>query len=138
MWTPQGLLQNPYSLNAFTVPLDTTTTFTLAVTSIKGCSDTAMVTINVNKLLLMPSAFTPDGNNYNDIFRIPRGVSLKLFEFAVYNRWGHKVFSTSDIAKGWDGRYAGVLCNTGSYIYTIDGILQGRKVLLKGNVILIR
>ena len=138
VWTPQGLLQNPYSLNAFTVPLDTTTTFTLAVTSIKGCSDTAMVTINVNKLLLMPSAFTPDGNNYNDIFRIPRGVSLKLFEFAVYNRWGHKVFSTSDIAKGWDGRYAGVLCNTGSYIYTIDGILQERKVLLKGNVILIR
>lgn len=137
-WKPTNLLLAPFSLNTYTKPLDSTVTFFSIATSNHGCADTAMITISINSILLMPSAFTPNGDNRNDVFRIPQGTMLALSEFAVYNRWGNKIFYTKDIAKGWDGKCAGVPCIPDAYIFSIVGILKGKKFLLKGNVVLIR
>ncbi|MBX9449100.1 MAG: gliding motility-associated C-terminal domain-containing protein [Taibaiella sp.] len=59
--------------------------------------------------------------------------------FEVYDRWGVKVFETSDIEEGWDGRYDGKTQPMGVYVYIIEGSLPtGDKVHLQGNVTLIR
>ena len=65
-------------------------------------------------------------------------MAIDLKELAIFDRWGNKVFTTSDISKGWNGKSNGVLLNTNVYVYTIRGRYEGNNVLLKGTVLLIR
>jgi gliding motility-associated-like protein len=58
-------------------------------------------------------AFTPNGDNRNDML-VARGIGIEeLVEFSIYNRWGIKVFSTNvwvaqeGVSEGWDGTYEG-------------------------------
>lgn len=138
LWTPSGLLVNPNVLNPITRPLDSTTTFYLNVTNAAGCSSIASVKINVNTLLALPSAFTPNNDGKNDVFRIPAGVSMTLIDFSIYDRSGFRVFTTNDINKGWNGKYQGNPFNTGSFVYIIKGVMRGNQVLLKGTFTLVR
>lgn len=67
----------------------------------------------------VPSAFTPNGDGYNDKVYV-RGWGIKeLIEFNIYNRFGELVFSTTDIETGWDGTYKGVPQGTESFAYTV-------------------
>jgi gliding motility-associated-like protein len=84
----------------------------------------------------MPNAFTPSGI-YN-VFRIPPGTSLDLSNFSIYDRWGNCIFTTSDITKGWDGKYKGKSYNTGVFAYMISGTYNGNKVFMQGSFTLIR
>jgi gliding motility-associated-like protein len=98
--------------------------------------------INITKGLCqleMPNAFTPNHDGLNDIFRVKYPYFIKTFNMVIYNRWGEKVFSTTDPYKGWDGNYLGENQPSGNYIWTIFLIdLDGNKLTAKGNVILIR
>ena len=57
-------------------------------------------------LLHVPSAFTPDGNNINDIWGY-MPVFVKDFNMKVFNRWGEKVFETDYKGEQWDGSFLG-------------------------------
>jgi gliding motility-associated-like protein len=89
--------------------------------------------------LYIPTAFTPNGDGQNDIFRLVRPYGQMLLEFRVFNRWGLEVFSTTDLLKGWDGTFKGLPQPVGSYVYIIryknrDGIekqLNGAVHLLR-------
>ena len=50
-----------------------------------------------------PSAFTPNNDGKNDLFKILGAQNLKDYHLAVYNRYGQKVFETNDYTKGWTG-----------------------------------
>jgi gliding motility-associated-like protein len=63
---------------------------------------------------------------------------LTLNSFSIYDRWGNRVFTTSDITKGWDGKFSGASFNTGVFVYIISGESQGKKVFLKGSLTLLR
>ncbi len=82
----------------------------------------------------MPNAFSPNGDGVNDIFRIPANVTFQLEEFSVFNRWGKKVFSTTDISKGWNGDNA----VNGTYVYLITGKLDGKRTVFNGAFVLAR
>ena len=56
----------------------------------------------------LPSAFTPDYNGINDLFRIKYPFPAKEFKLTIFNRWGQKIFETSDMLKGWDGKFNGM------------------------------
>ncbi len=137
-WTPAGLLTNPTSLTPVTTPLNATTTFQLSVSNAFGCSDTKSIVVAIRNKLFIPSAFTPNDDGKNDVFRIPPGTALKLKEFAIYDRWGNKIFSTTDISKGWDGTYKGVPVDGNAFVYTISGADDKGPVFLKGTFTLIR
>lgn len=137
-WTPANLLVTPFSLTPLTKPLDSTTRFTLTVTNTDGCTNNELVIIKVYSPLEMPAAFTPNNDGLNDVYRIPPGVLLKLSEFSVYDRWGNRVFTTTDIAKGWNGTISGKPFNTGVFVYVISGILEGKKIFLTDSFTLIR
>ena len=64
-----------------------------------------------------PTAFTPDGDSMNDVFR-PVVRNISSFTMYIFNRWGQVVFSTNDATKGWDGTYGGKNCPEGTYTYT--------------------
>ena len=55
--------------------------------------------------VVMPDAFTPNNDRINDIFKpLAIFISNDNYYFEVYNRWGEKIFSTTDPTEGWTGR----------------------------------
>jgi len=90
--------------------------------------------------LFVPSAFTPNGDGLNDVFRSMFGESVVVYSLQVYNRWGEILFSTKDKTKGWDGSYRGKPQDTGIFPWIIrykTAADAGEKVM-KGTVMLVR
>lgn len=89
--------------------------------------------------LLIPNAFTPNNDGYNDVFKIDNFTDQKLIEFKVFNRWGTILFQTTDPNVGWDGTYRGRQQPLGVYGYVIR-IAYPNKVIetYKGTVTLLR
>jgi gliding motility-associated-like protein len=92
----------------------------LVVTTDKGCKDSSMkkVVIGPDIIIFVPDAFTPDnaGPNENNTFR-PYVINNKTYEMLIFNRWGEKMFETTDLSKGWDGNYLGKPAPDGVYVY---------------------
>ena len=94
----------------------------LITTNDAGCADTMVKAIFVfpDNLIHLPNSFTPNGDDLNEVFK-PYGLGyLKKYHFAIYNRWGVKVFETIDTEVGWDGNYLGEVALPGVYLVTID------------------
>ena len=84
-------------------------------------------------LINLPNVFTPNNDGRNDVFKIPNCASI--IKTTIYNRWGTKVFETSDVKHYWDGRTTtGEDCVDGTYYY----ILETEEENKKGFVQLIR
>jgi gliding motility-associated-like protein len=86
-----------------------------------------------------PSAFTPNNDGRNDLFRGSGNRAIQNFHLVVYNRWGQKVYETNNIMNGWDGKLGGIDQASGLYIWiasyaTKDGVAKKRK----GTMVLIR
>jgi gliding motility-associated-like protein len=100
---------------------------------IQGCEECEMY---------IPSAFTPNNDGLNDVFRaLPKcaNIGFQHFIMRIYNRWGQIVFASSDVHKGWDGTYKGNSLDTGTYIYYIDyAFKQNKPLSQKGTIQLIR
>jgi gliding motility-associated-like protein len=92
------------------------------VTDDKGCRGVDSVSLIPCLIeLLIPNAFTPNGDGLNDVFKpIFRGFEPSLYHMQVYSKWGQLVFETNDMEKGWDGTINGVLCSPDSFTYIIS------------------
>lgn len=79
---------------------------TLAVTGPDGCTDTISrkLEFNPETSLWVPSAFSPNGDNKNEVFQV-QGQFFNDFRMEIFDRWGQLVFSTNDPLSGWDGTY---------------------------------
>ena len=142
-WTPSSGLDDPTVLNPIASP-DVTTTY-VANTQSAYCNDQSEVTIYVldpdefdcNEILL-PSAFTPNGDQLNDAFGISNSFIVETIEtFYILDRWGNKVFETSDKNGKWDGTYNGEKLNPGKYTYVIRYSCQGETLNKVGSVLLL-
>ncbi len=80
-----------------------------------GCSDTITQLIDVQPVNAMhfPNAFTPNNDGLNDVFK-PEGIylGLKQYEMIVWDRWGGKIFESTDPYSGWNGQHE----NSGSHL----------------------
>lgn len=96
----------------------------LIVTTTFGCTDTAVQIITVKDQLLyyVPNTFTPDGDAFNNTFLpvMTAGFDENDYLLEIYNRWGELVFSTTSIAEGWDGSYAGKIAAQGTYTWKLQ------------------
>jgi len=133
-WTSGEGLINENTLSPTTTPLINSHDVIFTAQTADGCviRDTAKIFVFVK--MVMPNAFSPNGDGINDQFRIPANVTFQLEGFSVYNRWGRKIFATTDISKGWNGDNA----DNGTYVYLISGILEGKKTVFKGTFVLTR
>lgn len=115
----------------------------LIVTSDFGCKDTVekIVTVMPEVLIYAPNAFTPDGDEFNQSWRVHlQGIDPSDFELLIYNRWGEIIWQSHDIDASWDGTYNGQIVPTGVYNWTIrtkDSINDG-KYVWTGSINLIR
>jgi len=137
-WSPSNLLTNPFSLSPQTSVLTNNAVFTLSVITPEGCDISAKVTVMVGKELYMPNAFTPNNDGVNDYYGIPAGVQIALDYLTIYDKWGNRVFYTTNAAKYWDGKYRNIKCNAGGFVYILKGMYKDKEVFFKGSFILIR
>jgi gliding motility-associated-like protein len=140
LWSPPGGLSNPAIPNPFTKP-NRDITYTLKATTAAGCDAIASIKIKVFAIaeIYVPTAFTPNGDGIND-YLIPIPVGIVQFKyFSVFNRYGQMVFTTTNLAKGWDGTLSGSKQNVGTYVWIVEGVdFNGTVIKKQGYAVLIR
>ena len=90
----------------------------------------------------VPSAFTPNHDGVNDLFRPIRRCddnNFTNYEFSIYNRWGQIIFNSSNASEGWDGNFKNKMQPLGGYVWMLHykDRLTGKIVRANGTVILI-
>ena len=76
--------------------------------------------ISQTPILFVPSVFTPNGDEHNEIFiPVTYFVSTVGYSFSVYSRGGEEIFFTDDPEKGWDGTFKNHPVQNGNYVYLI-------------------
>jgi len=116
-------------------------TYTVKVSNLCG-SKTASVNINAlcDPELYIPTAFTPNADRINDLFRIPPSSGYQLTSMQVFNRWGQLIFDGKENSPGWDGNYQRNPQPAGLYPYRMEmvAIRSGKKMVKTGTIQLIR
>jgi len=88
--------------------------------------------------LFVPNAFTPNNDGINDVF-MPAGIYIKEYQMQIYSRWGEKLFESSDIHQGWDGKFKEEYCPAGVYYYQMMvKTAEGKNKTISGSVHLLR
>ncbi|MBK6379905.1 MAG: gliding motility-associated C-terminal domain-containing protein [Chitinophagaceae bacterium] len=76
-----------------------------------------VVVENCTQVIYIPNAFTPNNDSRNDVFKPSAFRPLQAYHLAIYNRYGQKIFETTNISAGWDGRVKGKPQPVGGYTY---------------------
>lgn len=139
LWTPSTGLSSATVLSPTAAP-QTTTTYTLTVTSPQGCTATDQMTLTVVPYCVKPmNAFTPNGDGINDRWLITDGNCLIGVRAQVFNRYGSRVFESPNYDNTWDGTYKGKPLPDGTYYYVLEFVLlNGKRQVLKGDVTILR
>lgn len=122
---------------------DTQTVFIvrLAVMDSAGCNDSTFYLIKVENScnLMVPSAFTPNGDGLNDYLYPLNAYHATNLSFRIFNRVGQMVFESGNATRKWDGKVNSKPLPTGVYVWILEYNDQnGKKVSLKGTTVLIR
>jgi len=100
---------------------------TLVASNINGCDSTITKSLRVLDIyrMFIPDAFSPNEDDVNTVWA-PKFTSLKTIEVSVFNRWGEKIFASTEDGGKWDGKYNGKACEEGIYFYNIK-VRDNRK-----------
>ena len=141
MWTPapffSGVPNSPTIYAVVSIP----SYVTLTVTSPYGCVATDSVYFNPSECcdVVLPEAFSPNGDHHNDRFRPITTGHHKLSIFRIVNRWGTTVYETvTTDTDGWDGTLNGVPQDMGVYNWYIKYTCGGNTIEKSGDVTLVR
>lgn len=103
-----------------------------------GCIATDSIHIYYDPILYVPNTFTPDGNEFNHVFKV-KGGNIDEFEMLIFNRWGELIYTLTSLEDSWDGTYNGMNCQDGTYVWKAKfSDFTGEKYILTGHVNLIR
>jgi gliding motility-associated-like protein len=138
VWAPSAGLSCYTCADPIASP-NTTTMYTVTVTDDSGCASATAITIDITcGTVFVPEAFSPNGDGQNDYLYV-RGDCIKTLDFMVFDRWGNKVFETTDKSIPWNGQCRGEAMNTGSYVYYLNATFyDGTTQTKKGDVTLVR
>lgn len=139
-WSPAFWLNDTTIRNPVATPLQDIT-YKVYAANADGCKGEDSVFIRVIQYndIYIPNAFTPNGDGKNDNLMpyFPGDITLK--NFSIYNRWGQRVFATSQRGIGWDGKVNNQLQQSGTFIWTIQlNNSKGELIEKKGSITLIR
>ena len=139
-WSPAATMSDASSASPVVTP-PATTTYKVTATGANGCIAADSIRVIVDKTtgeIVLPNAFTPNGDSKNDCFSLRSIGFLTDLTFSVYNRWGERVFTTNDASKCWDGTYNGVAQPTGTFVYQLKANSNCGPAVMKGTIILLR
>jgi gliding motility-associated-like protein len=116
-------------------------TYGAQVVDRNGCAGSDQINVTYIKCIpiQIPSAFTPNKDGKNDVFRPLIGAPVTNYKMQIWNRWGQLMFETRDYSKGWNGDLQGEQQQNGVYIYFFSFTdPDGVDVMKKGTLLLIR
>lgn len=143
-WSPAAGLSCVTCDNPVASP-DSSTTYYVTTFDANGCVGIDSIFVEVKLLcgdLYVPTMFSPNGvgpesNNTLKVFC--RAECIKKIEFAVYDRWGEKVFQSSEVDNGWDGNFKGKPLPNGNFVYKLSVLTYEDKIINKsGSSTLVR
>ena len=121
-WFPDLEISDASVANPLILPTESRT-YNVALTDTADCfTETFSFNINVEKKYSVdvPTAFTPNGDNLNDLIMVKGWGIKELKHFRIFDRYGALVYETNDIEMGWDGKYKGVEQESGIYNYIVS------------------
>lgn len=143
VWKPNTRLSDTSAANPKAWP-EETTLYTVTAQNEFGCTLTEAVRVVIlppicsEPYIFFPTAFTPNGDSENDVLKLEGQFATEVY-WAIYNRWGEKVFEAHSIDDAWDGRYKGVEQPLDTYgFYLRVRCIGGGEFRQKGNVTLLR
>jgi gliding motility-associated-like protein len=139
VWTSTGSAAVDQVVQPRVAPM-VETSYTLSASSATGCGNaSSTVSVHVYKDIFLPGAFSPNADGLNDVYHLFKLDSYQLISFAIFNRVGTKVFSTTNAGIGWDGNFRGAPQSAGNYVYYLEMKQgNGKKINRKGSIVLIR
>jgi len=137
IWLSSYVIQNPVSTPQADI--------TYVVTASDGeCTASTSVTLRVVEFICglpsiyVPNAFTPNVDDKNERLYVRANNITKLY-FVIYDRWGEKVFETTSLNDGWDGKFQDRRLDPDVYTYYLEATcIDGQEYFDKGNITLIR
>lgn len=142
-WSPNIWMDRSDSSVVVVNPEESFTYYVRAIDKY-GCMQKDTVTLAVyewicgDPFIYVPTAFTPNDDGKNDLFKVESGVVTELY-FAIYDRWGEKLFETTDVDKTWDGKYMNKPVQPQVLVYYIEATCFNKeKYTKKGNITLIK
>jgi len=145
VWTENGVVipnQTDTLINITpSVSPGETVEYMVSATDDNGCSATAgPVSFLVAKCYIIPNAFTPNGDDTNDLFGVfVTGGEIEILDFRIYNRWGQQVFESAAGKEFWDGRVDNKEAPSDVYVFVMKlRFPDGREETIKSDVTLIR
>ena len=139
IWSPSAGLDSTTIPNPVATPTQTTA-YTVSITDAAGCVAyrQVLVTILHNNFVFVPNSFSPNGDGANDILYV-RANNLYGVRFTVFDRWGEKIFESTDGSQGWNGMYKGKELDPGVFTYVVTVNYNDKQSTTQtGSVTLIR
>jgi gliding motility-associated-like protein len=126
--------------------LQTNHYFGVVATDSAGCraEDQILISIDRPRKVFVPTAFSPNGDLYNDLLLVHGQRSSKVLSFRIYDRWGEMVYEANNFAFnddqiGWDGTFRGQPLDPAVFVWVLEvEYSDGNTDLYKGNTTLIR
>jgi gliding motility-associated-like protein len=141
-WLPEEGLDCTDCLQPTVLPFETTNYSLTVKDSLTGCRDTLeqRITVLPCEAIFVPSAFSPNGDGRNDLFRPYVGDCVEaVASLEVYDRWGSLIYRSRGADVAWDGQAKDRPCKVGVYVYLISVRLKdGKDRLLRGELQLLR
>ncbi|MBN1116461.1 MAG: PKD domain-containing protein [Bacteroidales bacterium] len=138
LWEPDDNISCTDCPNPIVSP---TKNITYILTATDNCGDQTeafVIEVNADYYLELPNAFSPNGDEENDVFRCDY-KNIYEADFRIFNRWGNLVFSTTNLDEGWDGKVNGVVQNIDTYTYYVRAkTIHGFELEKKGTFLLLK
>jgi gliding motility-associated-like protein len=140
-WTDHSSLSCLTCTTPTALPTENTI-YSVAVSDELGCAASGSIAVNVfqENIAVAPSAFSPNGDNIDDIFHIS-GSNIASIDLYIYNRWGNEVYSAQEIStsEGWDGKFNGEYVDVAVFVYYANvHYSDGKEDFLRGNITVVR
>jgi gliding motility-associated-like protein len=119
LWTPPAGLNNPTIADPLASPTDDIT-YTLTVTSAKGCTTSDQVFVKVLKKPEIPNIFSPNGDGIHDKWVINFLETYPGCTVEIFNRYGQRIYYSIGYTNPWDGTVNGKPVPVGTYYYIVD------------------
>ena len=145
-WMGPDLINCNHCLTQMVAPSHSTT-YSIAVTSLDGCSDEDQVRISVERknAIYVPSIFSPNNDGNNDLVWIGAAHDIKLIlSFVIFDKWGNHVFEKNDFVPnddtlGWDGKFDGEELDPGVFAYYVIAVSgDGEQIVVFGDITLVK
>lgn len=112
--------------------------YSVTVTNSCGTAADEILITDKSCQAYFPNVFTPNGDHKNDFFKILNPGGITEYHLLIFNRWGEKVFETTELNKGWDGNYKRSAADEATYVWIADFKKNNIPVKVSGSLMLLR